>query len=134
MRKGPNDARHIIWALGECFLISFIFFDDNICFNADMTYNIQTTRLERLWKAKTVRKGPNNKVPKSFTFSHSKHIGSCHQINLKNEFILRFSWEILGTLNSRGFSTMFKMGKLCTGAVYHWTTDLARWDSACSVW
>ena len=31
MRKGPNDARHIVWALGECFLISFIFFDDNIC-------------------------------------------------------------------------------------------------------
>ena len=60
MRKGPNDARHIVWALGECFLISFIFFDDNICFNADMTYNIQTTRLERLWKAKMARKGPNN--------------------------------------------------------------------------
>ena len=60
MRKGPNDARHVIWALGECFLISFVFFDDNICFNADMTYNIQTMRLERLWKAKTARKGPNN--------------------------------------------------------------------------
>ena len=60
MRKGPNNARHIVWALGECFLISFVFFDDNICFNADMTYNIQTTRLERLWKAKMVRKGPND--------------------------------------------------------------------------
>ena len=60
MRKGQNDARHVVWALGECFLISFVFFDDNICFNADMTYNIQTMRLERLWKAKTVRKGPND--------------------------------------------------------------------------
>ena len=60
MRKGPNNARHVVWALGECFLISFIFFDDNICFNADMTYNIKTMQLERLWKAKTVRKGPNN--------------------------------------------------------------------------
>ena len=43
MRKDPNDARYIVWALGEFFLISFVFFDDNICFNADMTYNIQTT-------------------------------------------------------------------------------------------
>ena len=52
----------------------------------------------------------------SVTFSHLKHIGSCHQMNLKNEFIPRFSQAILGTPNSRGFSMMFKMGKLL-----HWS-------------
>ena len=25
MRKGPDDAPGIVWALGECFLISFMF-------------------------------------------------------------------------------------------------------------
>ena len=43
MRKGPNDMPGIVWALGECFLISFVFFDDNICFIEDMAYNIQIT-------------------------------------------------------------------------------------------
>ena len=60
MRKGPNNARHVVWALGECFLISFMFFDDNICFIADMAYNIQITQLERLWNVKMMRKGPND--------------------------------------------------------------------------
>ena len=26
MRKGLNDAKCVVWALGECFLISFMFF------------------------------------------------------------------------------------------------------------
>ena len=43
MKKGPNDTPSVVWALGECFLISFMFFDDNICFIADMAYNIQIT-------------------------------------------------------------------------------------------
>ena len=29
VRKGPNDARHIVWAICECF--SFAFYDDNSC-------------------------------------------------------------------------------------------------------
>ena len=60
MRKGPNNAPGIVWALGECFLISFVFFDDNICFIADMAYNIQIMRSERLWNVKIMRKGPND--------------------------------------------------------------------------
>ena len=60
MRKGPNDVPGVVWALGECFLISFMFFDDNICFIADMAYNIKITQSERLWNVKMMRKGPNN--------------------------------------------------------------------------
>ena len=60
MRKGPHDMPGVVWALSGFFLISFMFFDDNICFIADMVYNIQITRLERLWKAKMTRKGPND--------------------------------------------------------------------------
>ena len=57
MRKGPNDVPGVVWAQGECFLISFMFFDG---FIADMAYNIQITWLERLWNFKMMRKGPND--------------------------------------------------------------------------
>ena len=61
MRKGPNDARCIVWALGECFLISFMFFlSDNTCFIADVAYNLQTTSQGGIWRAIMMRKGPNN--------------------------------------------------------------------------
>ena len=60
MRKGPHNMPGVVWALGECFLISFVFFDDNICFIADMAYNIQIMQLERLWNVKIMRKGPND--------------------------------------------------------------------------
>jgi len=27
MKTGPNDARHVVWALGECFLFFFVFYN-----------------------------------------------------------------------------------------------------------
>ena len=32
MGKGLNDARRVVWALGECFF--FVLFDSNLCFIA----------------------------------------------------------------------------------------------------
>ena len=32
MRTGPDNARHIIWAIGKSFSFSFVFFNTNYCF------------------------------------------------------------------------------------------------------
>ena len=54
---GPNDARRVVWALGEFFLIFFVFF-------WYLTIYIATTDSLKVWcgstQAKTTTTGPND--------------------------------------------------------------------------
>ena len=61
MGNGPNDAGHVVWALGECisFFFSFVFIDSNACFFAYTASNLHTTRYGDRQKSTTMGNGPN---------------------------------------------------------------------------
>ena len=66
-RTGPNDARHVVWAIGEFFMISFVFFL-NILTNVLFTYsrNIQSIGAGR---SEMTRTGANDTfAPLNFFF------------------------------------------------------------------
>ena len=58
--KGSNDARRVVWALGECFLFHFVLFWILINVYVFKGCSLHTTRRGERRKAVAKRKGPND--------------------------------------------------------------------------